>query len=256
VIASTLFVLFGPLMLVIALLIKLDSPGSAIFKQTRVNSRRQVRDGEERWEIGTFTIYKFRSMYDNADPGLHRAFVKAFIRGDKHGMVKVQRECEDLSVEEPPTLSQDEVVAERDDSDHVSDHVSEYVDESKYVDESELEAYKLTRDPRVTPLGRLLRKTSLDELPQLWNVIKGEMSLVGPRPDLPYSVEDYEPWHFERLHTYPGLTGLWQVDGRSQVCWDDFVRLDIEYVRNQSLALDLTILLKTPLAVLKGKGAT
>jgi lipopolysaccharide/colanic/teichoic acid biosynthesis glycosyltransferase len=95
----------------------------------------------------------------------------------------------------------------------------------------------------------------LDEVPQLWNVLKGEMSLVGPRPDLPYSVTDYKPWHFERLNAQPGITGLWQVDGRSQVSWDDFVRMDIEYIQNQSLWLDLKIIVKTPLAMLNGKGA-
>jgi len=115
--------------------------------------------------------------------------------------------------------------------------------------------FKLTDDPRVTRLGRILRKTSLDELPQLVNVLKGEMSLVGPRPDLTYSVEEYKPWHHERLAALPGITGLWQVNGRCQVSFDDMVRTDIEYIRNQSLWLDLKILFLTIPAALSGRGA-
>jgi lipopolysaccharide/colanic/teichoic acid biosynthesis glycosyltransferase len=116
--------------------------------------------------------------------------------------------------------------------------------------------FKLTNDPRVTPLGRLLRKTSLDELPQLWNILRGEMSLVGPRPPLPYEVERYAPWHRRRvLEARPGLTGLWQVRGRSRTTFDEMVRLDLRYARTRSLARDLGILLATPRAVISGKGA-
>ncbi|MFL7839877.1 MAG: sugar transferase [Candidatus Promineifilaceae bacterium] len=114
---------------------------------------------------------------------------------------------------------------------------------------------KLVNDPRITRFGKLLRKTSLDELPQLANVIRGEMSLVGPRPDVPYSVELYKPWHFKRLSALPGLTGLWQTEGRSNVTFDNMVRMDIEYIRNQSILLDLKILLLTIPAVLSGQGA-
>jgi lipopolysaccharide/colanic/teichoic acid biosynthesis glycosyltransferase len=114
---------------------------------------------------------------------------------------------------------------------------------------------KLVHDPRVTRLGRFLRRSSLDELPQLWNVLKGEMSLVGPRPPIPYEVDEYEPWHRRRLETKPGLTGLWQVTNRSAAEFDEMVRLDIRYVEHQSFWLDLKILLKTPLAVLSSKGA-
>jgi len=117
------------------------------------------------------------------------------------------------------------------------------------------EARKLVEDPRVTPLGSFLRKSSLDELPQLWNVVMGDMSLVGPRPDVIYSVENYQPWHFERLTAKPGLTCLWQASGRSCVSFDDWVRMDIEYVRNQSFWLDLKILFLTIPAVLRGRGA-
>jgi len=116
--------------------------------------------------------------------------------------------------------------------------------------------YKLTRDPRITRIGSLLRKTSLDELPQFINVIKGEMSLVGPRPPVPYEVEAYELWHRSRLlEAKPGITGLWQVSGRSRVKFDDMVRLDLQYARNWSPWMDLKILLRTPGAVVLGEGA-
>lgn len=114
---------------------------------------------------------------------------------------------------------------------------------------------KLVNDPRVTRVGHFLRKTSLDELPQLWNVLKGEMTLVGPRPAIPYEVEEYAPWHRRRLEALPGLTGLWQVSARSAVDFDTMVELDIEYIERQSLWLDLEILIKTPLRVISGKGA-
>lgn len=116
--------------------------------------------------------------------------------------------------------------------------------------------YKITNDPRVTPVGRFLRKTSLDELPQLWNVLRGEMSLVGPRPPLPYELECYAPWHHRRvLGVKPGITGLWQVTGRSRTTFNEMVRLDLRYVRQWSIWLDFKILLQTPKAVLMGEGA-
>jgi exopolysaccharide biosynthesis polyprenyl glycosylphosphotransferase len=116
--------------------------------------------------------------------------------------------------------------------------------------------FKIARDPRVTTVGRILRKTSLDELPQFWNVLRGEMSLVGPRPPLPYEVEHYESWHRRRVfEAKPGVTGLWQVTGRSRTTFDDMVRLDLRYVKTCSLSTDLKILLATPAAVITGKGA-
>lgn len=116
--------------------------------------------------------------------------------------------------------------------------------------------YKIASDPRVTPVGRFLRKTSLDELPQLWNVFTGAMSLVGPRPPLQYEFYLYDAWHRRRiLEAKPGLTGLWQVNGRSRTCFDDMVRLDLRYARSWSLWLDLLILLRTPFAVFSGDGA-
>ena len=116
--------------------------------------------------------------------------------------------------------------------------------------------FKIAHDPRITTLGRFLRKTSLDELPQFWNVLRGDMSLVGPRPPLAYEVEVYQPWHRRRvLDAKPGITGLWQVEGRSRTTFDEMVRLDLRYARRQSLWTDIKILLATPAAVVNGKGA-
>jgi lipopolysaccharide/colanic/teichoic acid biosynthesis glycosyltransferase len=116
--------------------------------------------------------------------------------------------------------------------------------------------FKLTNDRRITPIGRLLRGTSLDELPQFWNVLRGEMSLVGPRPPMPYEFEQYRPWHCRRvLEAKPGITGLWQVTGRSHTTFDEMVRLDLRYARTCSLWNDLKILAATPAAVLSGRGA-
>jgi lipopolysaccharide/colanic/teichoic acid biosynthesis glycosyltransferase len=116
--------------------------------------------------------------------------------------------------------------------------------------------YKLTNDPRVTAVGKILRKTSLDELPQFLNVLKGDMSLVGPRPPIPYEVENYDIWHRRRLLAVkPGITGLWQVKGRSRTTFDEMVRLDLQYAKSWSVWLDLKILLQTPRAVVQGTGA-
>jgi exopolysaccharide biosynthesis polyprenyl glycosylphosphotransferase len=116
--------------------------------------------------------------------------------------------------------------------------------------------YKITNDPRVTPIGRILRRTSLDELPQFWNVLIGDMSLVGPRPPVPYEFEIYDFWHRRRvLEVQPGITGLWQVNGRSRTRFDEMVRLDVRYCTTWSLWLDIKILLATPKAVLFGSGA-
>jgi lipopolysaccharide/colanic/teichoic acid biosynthesis glycosyltransferase len=210
-VAGIALVILSPVMLVIAILVVLDSPGPAIFKQERVGSRRRTDDQREAWEVSTFTFYKFRTMYRDTDADLHRTFFQAFIHNDRTGMVALQGE--------------------------------------------DTQVRKLVHDPRVTRVGRFLRKSSLDELPQLWNVLKGEMSLVGPRPPVPYEVDMYEPWHHRRLETKPGLTGLWQVTARSSADFDEMVRLDIQYIERQSFWLDLKILLKTPVAVLSSKGA-
>jgi len=116
-------------------------------------------------------------------------------------------------------------------------------------------AFKLTNDPRVTRVGRLLRKTSLDELPQLWHVVQGHMSLVGPRPPFPEEVERYEPWMLRRLEVRPGLTCLWQISGRSDLSFEEWMRLDLDYVDRVSPALDAKILLLTIPAVISGRGA-
>jgi lipopolysaccharide/colanic/teichoic acid biosynthesis glycosyltransferase len=116
-------------------------------------------------------------------------------------------------------------------------------------------AFKLTNDPRVTRVGRILRKTSLDELPQLWHVVQGHMSLVGPRPPFPEEVERYEPWMLRRLEVRPGLTCLWQISGRSDLSFEEWMRLDLEYVDRVSPALDAKILLLTVPAVISGRGA-
>lgn len=116
--------------------------------------------------------------------------------------------------------------------------------------------YKLTKDPRVTPVGRLIRKSSFDELPQFINVLKGDMSLVGPRPPLPYECDLYDTWHKRRLRQVkPGITGLWQVHGRSSTTFDDMVRLDLKYIAERSLWMDIKIMIKTPGAVISCKGA-
>ena len=145
------------------------------------------------------------------------------------------------------------------DADHTIHHhyVSWFINSSdKGHEQDKHTTFKLTNDPRITPIGHFLRKTSLDELPQLWNVLKGEMSLVGPRPPLWYELKQYKPWHRHRvLDSMPGLTGLWQVTGRSRTTFDEMVRLDLRYAREQSLWGDIKILLATPAAVIKGKGA-
>ncbi len=116
--------------------------------------------------------------------------------------------------------------------------------------------FKIKSDPRITSIGHVLRKTSLDELPQLWNVLRGDMSLVGPRPPLQYELDQYRSWHWRRvLEAKPGMTGLWQVEGRSRTTFDEMVRLDLRYVRTRSLWTDIRILLATPRAVVTGKGA-
>jgi lipopolysaccharide/colanic/teichoic acid biosynthesis glycosyltransferase len=115
--------------------------------------------------------------------------------------------------------------------------------------------FKMRLDPRVTAVGRFLRRTSLDELPQLFNVLRGEMSLVGPRPPLPREVVHYQPHDLQRLAATPGMTGLWQVRGRSEIEFEEMVDIDLEYIDNWSLWLDLTILVRTPIAVVGGRGA-
>lgn len=192
--------LFMPIMLGTALVIKLTSPGPVIFKQARLGKQGVP-----------FTFYKFRSMHVNMDDQIHREYIRDFINGDR---AKANQ------------------------------------------GDKEKPFFKIKSDPRITKFGRFIRKTSIDELPQFFNVLKGEMSLVGPRPPLAYEAEKYQAWHLRRiLEMKPGITGLWQVQGRSQTEWDDAVRLDIRYIRNWSLLLDFKILLRTVKVVLKCGGA-
>jgi lipopolysaccharide/colanic/teichoic acid biosynthesis glycosyltransferase len=162
-----------------------------------------------------FTFFKFRSMYANNDASEHQEYVRQLIAGQ--------------AVKHPTNGN---------------------------GNGNDGGIFKLTDDPRITPVGSFLRRTSLDELPQLINVLQGEMSLVGPRPPVPYEVEAYALWHRRRLfEAKPGITGLWQVHGRSRVGFDDMVRLDLRYARDCSPWLDLKILLQTPRAVIGGNGA-
>ncbi len=205
--------LIWPLMLVIMILVKVDSPGSAFFAQQRVGVRRRRVNGKVYWEQVLFTCYKFRSMRVDADQNLHRKFVEAYMAGDDAQMASVQ------------------------------------------PNKNGKTKYKLNGDPRVTRIGSFLRKTSLDELPQLWNVIIGDMSMVGPRPAIPYELESYSAWHKRRLEAYQGMTGLWQVKGRGDLGFNEMVALDVEYTEQQSFWLDIKILLGTVPAVLLNRGA-
>jgi lipopolysaccharide/colanic/teichoic acid biosynthesis glycosyltransferase len=199
IVAATLILLILlPAFLLIALAIRLDSPGWVIFRQRRVG-----RDLEE------FTVNKFRTMQANASHEHHRAYVLSLIAG----------EAETHAVG-------DEAV------------------------------FKLAGDPRVTRLGGFLRRSSLDEFPQLWNVLRGEMSLVGPRPPIPYEVEHYPAHWFVRFAVKPGLTGLWQISGRSRLTLEEMIALDTEYVERRSVWLNLSILVRTVPAVLLRRGAT
>ena len=187
VVSSAALLLFLPVLMLIALLIRLTSPGPVLFVQTRVG-----QGGTE------FPVFKFRSMYLNAEERLHTVLAG----NERSGPV-----------------------------------------------------FKMKRDPRITRVGRVLRRCSLDEVPQLLNVLRGEMSLVGPRPALPREVALYTPEQGVRLSVVPGLTGLWQVSGRAELSFEASVALDREYVERQSLWLNVVILARTVPAVLTGHGA-
>jgi exopolysaccharide biosynthesis polyprenyl glycosylphosphotransferase len=182
--ASLLAIVTAPLFLVITVLIRLDSPGPALYRQTRLG-----REGRP------IQVWKFRTMHAGAE------YRRDGLRNESNGQL-----------------------------------------------------FKIRRDPRVTRVGAHLRRFSLDELPQLWNVIAGRMSLVGPRP-LPAVVDDFAVDERRRMLVKPGMTGLWQVSGRSDLDWEETVRLDLYYVENWSLSLDLVILARTVIAVLTGRGA-
>ncbi|MGE0822312.1 MAG: sugar transferase [Candidatus Binatia bacterium] len=207
ILATVLLIVLFPLLVTIAILIKLDSRGPVLFVQERVGARRRNEGRRFVWEVRTFPFYKFRSMIQDADQSIHEAYIKAFVSG-----------------------------------------------QVKTTDDPKAR-FKLTNDPRVTRVGRFLRKTSLDELPQLLNVLRGEMSLVGPRPVPPYEVAGYQARHLERLAALPGITGLWQVKGRCQVPFEEMVQLDISYIHTQSLWLDLKLLFLTIPTVVSRRGA-
>ena len=185
--AVAMLVLGAPILGLVALAIRLDSPGPIVFRQTRVGV------GGKRFEI-----YKFRSMREGSEAELEQL---------------------------------------------------------RELNEADGPLFKIHDDPRLTRTGRFLRRASLDELPQLWNVLRGEMSLVGPRPALPAEVSRYMEWHKRRLEVRPGMTGLWQVSGRSLLSFDEGVLLDIYYIENWSLWLDFKILLRTIPQALFGNGA-
>ena len=194
----TLLIALSPILILIAVLVKMTSRGPVLFRQVRIGQM-----------MRPFKICKFRTMHAGSDHGIHHNYVSWFITSS-----------------------------------------------SKAKDSDKAKVFKLTNDPRITPIGHWLRKTSLDELPQLWNVLVGEMSLVGPRPPLWYELRQYQPWHRHRvLEAKPGISGLWQVSGRSRTTFDDMVRLDLRYARTRSLWTDIKILLATPAAVISGKGA-
>ena len=200
-IALAALILFAPLWAMIAIAVRLTSPGPALYCQRQVVGK----GGSE------FTVYKFRTMHDNNNDTLHKHAIIRFLDGqpldvaDKNG--------------------------------------------------TQVPVYKLTHDPRVTPLGRILRKTGLDEVPQFINVLRGTMSVVGPRPPLYYEYERYTQQQKRRLDVLPGITGLYQVTARSQVACQEMIEIDLEYIRRRSLWLDLKIMLLTPWMMITGKGA-
>jgi lipopolysaccharide/colanic/teichoic acid biosynthesis glycosyltransferase len=195
-VAVPCLILLAPLLLAVAMLVRLTTPGPALFRQTRLGKDRHP-----------FVLYKFRTMYTGSSDDVHRDYVRKLLTQDQ-----------------PPDGGRNGV-------------------------------FKLDGDQRITPIGRLIRRTSMDELPQLLNVIRGDMSLVGPRPALAWEAEMFDASYFARFAVPPGLTGLWQVSGRNSLTMRQGLELDLEYVRRHSLALDLKILLKTIPVVLSTHGA-
>lgn len=213
-------IFFSPFFLIIPLCIKFTSKGPVFFRQERVG-----QDGKR------FTFLKFRSMYVNCDASIHREYIKKLI-------------CEQSSYKNGNGNGNGDGNGNGNGKDQSNNH------------KDEKNIYKICDDPRVTPLGRFLRKTSIDELPQFFNVLRGDMSIVGPRPPIPYEVEKYDVWHRRRIYEVkPGITGLWQVKGRSSTTFDEMVRLDLQYSREWSIWLDLKIIFATPSAVLSGRGS-
>lgn len=205
-------------MLICAIMIRLDSPGPVIFVQERIGK------GGRR-----FRMYKFRTMKLGAETNVQcQAFMKAFVRGDSV-------EVENFEIG--------------------NRYQEEHSHQPSIVKRDCARIFKPIHADQVTRVGCLLRKTSLDELPQIINVLKGEMSLVGPRPNVPWEVDAYRLWHFERIEVLPGITGLAQIRGRSSIDFASIVRYDIRYIKNRSLIMDLKILWWTVSSVFCGRGA-
>lgn len=211
IISVVVLIIMAPIFLMIMIMIKLDSPGPVIFLQKRIGARRVKTADGWIWKNEEFTFYKFRTMFHNSDPAIHKAYVEALIKNDEKEMDKIQQTRTNIR--------------------------------------------KLIHDPRITRVGKFLRKFSLDEFPQFYNVIRGDMSIVGPRPALAYEVSIYQSWQMARLQAKPGITGLQQISARCTKSFDEQIRYDLEYIRRQSLLLDLLIILKTPLSLLRAKGA-
>ena len=227
--AVFLLIVTLPITLLAGIAIYIYSPGPIFFIQERVGARRRTRGKDTSWEPVKFRCFKFRTMKLNCDSSVHQAYIRALIENNEKEMQAVQERAT-----EPRQLARQEK-------------------EKAAADPTQ--PRKLTHDARIIRPGRLLRKLSIDELPQLINVLRGDMSMIGPRPAIPYEVEMYKPWHLLRLQAQPGLTGLQQVTARCTTDFDEQVRLDIEYIRRQSIWLDLKIAIKTPLAILFARGA-
>lgn len=229
VVSATMLLLLSPLLAMTALIIKLTSPGPALFSQQRVGEGGRI-----------FTIYKFRSMYSDADHSLHQIAYTHFVQG-KGGNGKVTKESLALAGWSPTASDAD---------DDAIDTIP-----VKHRGWLRLRLHRLrpllhAEDPRITPIGALIRVTSIDELPQLYNVLTGEMTLVGPRPPIPYEVRLYQHKHLQRLTVRPGVTGFWQVYGRNKVPFEQMVEMDLEYIMRRSFWLDLKLILITVPAVL------
>lgn len=204
-------VVISPLLLLIAVAIKLDSPGPILYIQQRVKGMREAGSNDVIRPV-PFDFYKFRTMRTGSE-GLHKQYIAAYIAGSEEEMATINGG-------------------------------------SKAAD-----SYKLSHNPGVTRIGKFLRQWSFDELPQLFNVIKGDMSLVGPRPPITYEVAHYAERHIQRLGAPGGITGLWQTSGRAALTFEEMVALDLEYIRSRTVWMDIRILLKTVPAVLSREGA-
>jgi lipopolysaccharide/colanic/teichoic acid biosynthesis glycosyltransferase len=196
-----LIFLLLPIMLLIALAVKLDSRGSVLFRQRRLGL-----------DMELFVVLKFRTMMADSSPELHQRYIEELVDSQAIGNGAVNGD------------------GQRNGNGDLK---------------------KLTADPRVTTVGRFLRRTSLDELPQLFNVVGGTMSLIGPRPALEYELEHYRRAHYKRFDVRPGITGLWQVSGRNSLGFHEMLDLDVEYSEDPTLATDIRILARTPMAAIR-----